>query len=177
MANDLRNNHEDSNITVASIFVEYFDEQDLSLEVLLGSILRQVLPRSHSQDIFNEVQKMHKLAAGQPATTDQLKYVLTSVLAKIERLYLVIDSIDLFPRNVQSYFRKLITGLQSSNLYLCSSSLPGPWFPGMTMCDCCKQRDIEVFWRCDICMDGAYDMCQSCKDQGELCPGRSVAHN
>lgn len=176
MANDLRNNHEDSNITVASIFVEYFDEQDLSLEILLGSILRQVLPRSQSQDVFHEVQKMHKLAAGQLVTTDQLVDILTSILAKIERLYLVIDSMDLFPRNVQSQFRKLVTELQSSNLYLCSSSRPGP-FPRETMCDCCEKNCTETFWHCDICKDGVYDMCQSCKDQGELCSGRSVTRH
>ena len=153
------------------------------MENLLGSLLKQLIQLrtlKESSAISPNLRQAYRSANAIKAdpTKEDLRELLQAELLNYKRTYLVVDALDeCGPPARQFELLAELCKLQQHNLSLMIASrrLDGEDVPNIVDCSACGAEDIKIYYHCEICDQGQFDICQECKDQKTPC--RNVSHN
>jgi hypothetical protein len=186
----LQKTRTDQKVAVLMIYFAFDDANSQSPDLILGSLLKQVL--QYCLEVPQELRmdfRKHRNDGTRPAH-DEIVSSLEKALAQFERIYIVMDALDeLLEEPKRRDLVQAISGLSEKiNLMVTSRPLESirKIFSNNTIyCDDCKgasclpssdssdlgngqdQRPHEYFYHCVDCEDTvSFDLCQACYDKG-----------
>jgi len=175
----LQKTKSDSKIAVLMIYFAFDDANSQSSELILGSLLKQVLQYRLEvpQDLRTDFRK-HRNDGTRPSH-EEIVNSLKNALAQFERIYVVMDALDelLEERKRRELVEAVADLNENINLMVTSrpiESIRKIFSNDMTIyCDTCedkKPEPHEYFYHCVDCEDTylSFDLCQACYDKGVL---------
>jgi ankyrin repeat protein len=157
----------------------YLDEKDSTthaLANLFGSLLKQLIQRKSSDTIPLELRRFYrKRKQGAKSWPEIFKLLKTEILT-YERVYVIVDALDECPSKPRDQLEDELCELQKlqpGQISLMMTAREPEEKAGVVICDNCRAMDLRIYFRCDICNDGDYDLCQRCRDKGVTCRDES----
>ena len=136
---------------------------------LAGSLLKQLLQRSYSKDLSESLRRIYEVKEneGEPDVgvfCDILKMEITT----FDRVYLIIDALDEYPKNLQDWLMNELMGLDPRKLSVMGFSRECEVNRAIEIwCDVCKTRNLNIYLQCKVCEN--FDVCRSCEGKGKRC--------
>ena len=175
MVNDLQRKFESQDVRVLCLYLNYMENNIQTLENLFGSLLKQLFQYQASVPGYSHAKELYQRAMGiaQPSL-NEIHRVLSSEIMTYRRVYLVIDALDECPETTRHILESWLLDLRSDKCSLMIFSRPfQEGFPAIISCDVCGSLNLRVYFHCDICFGGNFDLCQSCFEDGVSCKDKS----
>lgn len=163
-------------ITVLYMYLDYSDSRQQTLENLFGSLARQLFQDHRSTfpsaDVTRFLSRISK-DASRPKLKDIIS-VLRSEIQKLQRVYLIVDALDECDKTTRRGLELQLEELRSSKLsvIITSRCLRVPSNIHID-CDGCGKHNLRLFFHCNICNEGNFDLCQDCVDGQASCRDES----
>ena len=161
---------------ILSVYLDYKAATVQTLSNIMKSLLKQIIQIEELRPISDELKALYrnvKLLELTPASYDhEIRKILVSELDRHSCFYIVVDALDELQPRDRIRLRKELRGLlpTKSNLVFMSRPIEGDVeIPGTIDCDRCGRQDIKIFYKCQVCNNGDYDLCLTCKRQGLGC--------
>jgi hypothetical protein len=174
----------DQKVAVLMIYFAFDDANSQSPNLILGSLLKQVL--QYHSDVPQELRmdfRKHRNDGTRPSH-EEIVGPLINALAQFDRIYIVMDALDeLLEEKKRRELLESVSGL-NKNINLLVTSRPiesiRKMFGNRTICcDGCEslydpgkardQNGHKYFYHCIDCEDNlSFDLCQACYDKGVL---------
>lgn len=167
----------DQKVAVLVIYFAFDDANSQSPELILGSLLKQVL--QYRLEVPQELRmdfRKHRNDGTRPSH-DEIVKALKNALAQFGRIYVVMDALDELLEEKKR--RELVEAVRdlNENINLMVTSRPIQsirkiFSSYMTIyCDICEDRDhkaYKYFYHCVDCEEIylSFDLCQACYDKG-----------
>ncbi|KAL8720876.1 MAG: hypothetical protein Q9225_002321 [Loekoesia sp. 1 TL-2023] len=165
---------------ILSLYLDYKAGTVQTMPNLVKSLLKQILQLDELRPIPEELKKLYRkvkrLESSPTSYYDDVRNILVSELDHYDRYYIVVDGFDeLQPRERITLRRELrALHLRKSGLVFMTRPVEGEVDKaGVYRCDRCSERDIKIFFRCQVCDNGNYDLCLDCRRNGLWCNDRS----
>ncbi len=158
------------------MYLNYKESEKQTLENLFGSLVRQLISKNPSTSQTAAVGKlMNELGGGaSPLKLKEIVEVIRSEIQKFQRVYLVVDALDECDEITRHQLELQLKDLQSGRLSVMITSRYLGIPPVETVnCDVCEKTDIRIFYHCQVCDDGNFDLCQDCVDNGRSCKDKT----
>ncbi len=180
MVDHLQHEYKDQNIPVLCLYLEHKESKTQTRENLLGSLLKQLVQLKTSNAISSGLKEAYETAKDIKATPTlkELRELLQAELVNYSRVFLVVDALDeCDPSSRRDELLADLRELQQQNLstMVTSRRFDGEEPPRVVDCSVCGGEDVKIYYRCTICDEGEFDICQDCKEQNTPC--RDVSHN
>ncbi|KAB8268835.1 hypothetical protein BDV30DRAFT_251862 [Aspergillus minisclerotigenes] len=129
-----------------------------TLDNLLGSMLKQLISCGPNVDIPQKLIDAYEgLGNGAYSTREIMKQALQDLVAKQERVYLIVDGLNQCFPEVSELIKEYALGLVQDGL------------PLSLLTTSLGRQNLGMYVHCD-CDDGQFDLCLDCKKQGIVCP-------
>ena len=158
----------------------YLDEKDSTthtLANLFGSLLKQLIQIKHSDTIPADLQRLYERTRREEAKSWQEFFgLLKTEILTYERVYVVVDALDECPlKSREQLERELreLQKLQPGKLSLMVTAREPESEAASIFCDNCGASELRIYFHCDICNDGHFDLCQTCRKKGVTCKDES----
>ena len=174
MINYLQREFKDQNIPVICLYMDYKESKTQTRENLLGSLLKQLVQLRKLRAISPSLKEAYASAKAinAKATPIELCKLLKAELKNYSRIFLVVDALDeCMPSSRRDELMADLRKLQQENLSLMVTSRRLDGEEPLTIIDCsvCKAKDIKIYYRCKICGEGEFDICQNCRELNTPC--------
>jgi hypothetical protein len=188
----LQKTRTDQKVAVLMIYFAFDDANSQSPDLVLGSLLKQVL--QYHLEVPQELRKdfrKHRNDGTRPSH-DEIVKALEDALAQFDRVYIVMDALDeLLEERKRRELVESVSGLNEKiNLLVTSrpiESIRKIFSSGTISCDGCEepsrllsnpsndpenaqdQKGNDYFYHCVGCEDNlSFRLCQACNDKGVL---------
>ena len=156
------------------LYIDYKESKTHTRENLLGSLLKQLVQLRKSDAVSEGLREAYTGAKAikAKATATELRELLNAELVNHERVFLVVDALDeCVPSARRDELMADLRKLQQERLSLMVTSrrLDGEEPPTIIDCSVCKAQDIKIYYRCKICGEGEFDICQNCRELNTPC--------
>ena len=174
MINYLKREFEDQNIPVICLYIDYKESKAQTRENLLGSLLKQLVQLKRSEPISLSLREAYTSAKAikAKATATELRELLKAELLNYNRVFLIVDALDeCTPSSRRDDLMADLRKLQQENLSLMITSrrFDGEEPPRIIDCSVCQAKDVKIYYRCTICGEGEFDICQNCRELNTPC--------
>jgi ankyrin repeat domain-containing protein 50 len=167
----------DQKVAVLMIYFAFDDANSQSPDLILGSLLKQVL--QYRLEVPQELRmdfRKHRNDGTRPSR-EEIVNSLKNALEQFEQIYVVMDALDeLLEEKKRRELVEAVSDLnQKINLLVTSrpiESIRKIFSSDMTIyCDTCEDRDPKphkYFYHCVDCEENylSFDLCQACYDKG-----------
>lgn len=141
-------------------------------EALLSSLLKQLIQLECSTDTVSNLRagydkvKRRGQRLARPGVRMIEKY-LKMELEAYDRVYLVVAALGecKFPGKLLQDIRNL----GGRNLSLVVTSRQEGQKPREIHCDTCSAPNLKIYYTCELCKEGGFDVCQYCRENGVTC--------
>ena len=168
--NHLHKRFEKGNQPILYLYIDENDPSTQTLPNLLGSLLRQLvnfgLPQSSEarlRDVYHETRSHGR--ANQAFVLEILQQAITTY----EGVYIIIDALSQLPLILRDKFDGILQELQShgpDRLSILTTTGDFVRRVGTIECNNCRKPDLHVYYHCMTCVDSEFDLCPTCKDEG-----------
>lgn len=162
---------------VLSLYLDYKAVTVQTLPNLIKSLLKQILQLDERRLIPDKLKKLYRKVKRLESTPtsyyDDVRKILISELNHYDRYYIVVDGFDELRPRERITLRRELRALHpgKSGLVFMTRPVEGEIDrPEIRIkCDRCNRDDIKIYFRCQVCKDGNYDLCIDCRRQGLSC--------
>ncbi|OGM51091.1 hypothetical protein ABOM_000412 [Aspergillus bombycis] len=139
---------------------------------LLGSMLRQLISCDPNVDIPPKlIEAYQSRSNGALSTREIMKQTFQDLVAKQDRVYLIVDGLNQCSPEVSELIKDYALGLVQDGLplSLLTTSLGYREVGKDIYCDYCGTENPRIYFHCD-CNGGEFDLCLNCKKAKITCP-------
>lgn len=164
-------------MAVICIYLSHTDSKLHTRANLFGSLLKQFIQCNDRDPIpaslVNAYRRARKTSSA-PKWQDLYK-ILQDQIETYDQVYLIVDALDECADRVRDDVERDLFRLVSDKLRLMITTRPvGDEGRGSEIhCDRCQVSDLSTYYRCNICNDGDFDICEDCKIKGLACDNGS----
>ena len=176
----LRNDVEkkqNSKVAVLCIFLNYKESKRQTVNNLLGSLLKQLVQVQGDHFRSARLRQIWEDSETEtPPAVSDLEEVLHEEIQNYTRVYLIVDALDECPSKVEPLLMEKLRNLPSEKMSIMVTARPldeAIRTIEEVYCSVCKRKPLQLYYRCEICDGGTFDLCQSCKDADKHCRDRS----
>ena len=167
---------ETQNCVVLCMYLSQKESQEQTLENLFGSLLRQLLehhtPIPQSEDVTELVHGV-KTLAGQ-TKKEKFISILRSEMHNFQRVYIIVDALDQCDESTRHELEVQLNTLRSDGVsVMITSRHMGIPSTGTITCDFCVKSNLRIYYHCQICANGNFDLCEDCFDRHKSCKDKS----
>ena len=155
----------------------YFDYNNAHLHTranLFGSLLKQLLQLANGGPVVAALpeayRKGEKILARPKA--DELQNILREQIETYDRVYVIVDALDECASDVRRQVDHDLQNLNPEKVRLMITSrqkLDNRVPANDVICDRCRCRSPQTYYRCTICHDPDFDICEDCKEKNLGC--------
>lgn len=170
MIDHLQKNYQPEKTPVLCMYLSEKESENHTPENLLGSLLKQLLQLKRLKPITPQLRHLYEnRTMGAKPTLIEMREILDAELAASERIYLIIDALNECSPKSRGLVEHVLPELYSKNLCLMVTSTEYAGRSAAIICSNCGRDDIRVYFHCDVCKDGDFDLCANCREKGMTC--------
>ena len=174
--NHLQNICSEENCRVIYLFLEEADTGAYTTTNLYGSLLKQMIRNTSPSKTNTQLRSLYRqsLAGVSPGSGDILE-CLQSEISAYDRIYIIIDALDVCPSSVRAALETELGLLQREaprQISLMFTARESVEHKLSITCNECGKPNLLIYHSCAICREPeseAFDLCQACKDKGVIC--------
>lgn len=171
----LQQDRETPRIPVVCMYLNYKDSSIQTLVNLMGSLLKQLIQLRGSVFESNDLREFYRKAKRRNAKPklEQIRKILQTEMAACDRVYCVVDALDEcdFRQELISEILSLVP--EKLSLLITSRQIDSEARGDSFDCDICGSTGNIIYYHCNICNNGDFDLCISCKEKNLWCRDRS----
>ncbi|KAL9068014.1 MAG: hypothetical protein Q9157_006630 [Trypethelium eluteriae] len=144
------------------------------VDTLLRTVLRQLIESKLQQGLSSSV--LEKLRASASSTIDSslpaIRSYILEEIAGFKGVFFVVDGVEQCPESFQGSVADELLKLSSARVSILitqSSAKPGNVINIRCSRSECARSSVVLYWRCAVCNEGDYHLCQLCIDHGYHC--------
>ena len=173
VVNFLKQEYGLSDVPVLCLYLDPkdFQSNEHTLENLFGNLLWQLM-RFRGLDAVSETSKRlyPDVKDGKRLQLSRIIECIKAELEPFDRCFIVVDGLDnCSSSNLRDDLEDELDKLKSLGMLRLMLTSRDTEFGSIGIkCEGC-QREVSVYYRCKLCDDGNFDVCQKCKDDGLTC--------
>ena len=159
---------------VICIYLSEKEAENHTPENLIGTMLKQMVQLRSSRPVSSRLQNLYEQSQSigvkiKSLKLRELKELFSAELETYERLYLVVDALNECSPKSRRYVEEELPKLYERNLSLMITATKDEAEYAEVICNLCGKENVRYYLHCGICNDGDFDLCGTCKHEGETC--------